>query len=343
LILIIYTISMYNSKYNTVVIFSLLWAILSVSNTIYFYILIETSILYFIYLFSYRAYKERTSSLILIIIYILIFRLPFLVVAMNIQTNIYIMKITCTDWVLFALLVIIFAIKIPLFGLHYWLLKAHSYCTTWGRVILARIILKVGVLGFLYVYQMRYVDMFYIKYFIYVGVMISSINILFLTDIKMIIAQTRVTHMSFLCISLVRNNNIRIKLSIIFCYIHGLVRSIIFCFGEILMVYSKSRNIILLKQLYVIRFIYIAVILINNSFPATPYMWCELWIFIIIISNIIRFVPIVIIIVVACNILFFNWLVILKYQYKIIISDLKYVYAAIQLIFRLLVFMILIK
>merc|ERR1712051_724963 len=105
---------------------------------------------------------------------------------------------------------------------------------------------------------------------------ISSINILFLTDIKIIIAQTRVTHMTWLCISLVRNNNIRIKLSIIFCYIHGFVRSIIFCFSEILMVYSKSRNIILLKQLYVIRFIYIAVMLMNNSFPATPYMWCEL-------------------------------------------------------------------
>jgi len=343
LILVIYTISIYNSKYNTVVILLLLWAILTVNNTIYFYILIETSILYFIYLFSYRVYKERRRSLILIIIYILRFSLPFLLITLNIQANIYIIKVTCRDWIIFRLLVIIFIIKIPLFGIHYWLLKAHSYCTTWGRVILARIILKVGVLGFIYVYQIRYINIMYVKYFLYVGVIISSLNILFLSDIKIMIAQTRITHISFLCISIVRNNNIRIKLSIIFCYIHGLVRSIIFCFAEILMVNSKSRNIILLKQLYVISFIFMIIMLINNSFPATPYIWCELWIFIIINRNIIRFIPLVIVVVITCNILFFNWLVMLKYQYTVIISDLKYVYGTIQLIFILLIFIILIK
>jgi len=343
LILVIYTIRMYNNKYRTILVFLLLWALLSVSNIIYFYLLIETSILYFIYLFSYSAYKERTRSLILIIIYILIFRLPFLVLTLNIQTNIHLIKVTCTNWAMFALLIIIFVIKIPLFGLHYWLLKAHSYCTTLGRVILARIILKVGVLGFIYIYQIRYVNLMYAKYFVWIGVLISSLNMLFLTDIKMIIAQTRVTHISFLCISLSISNNIRIKLNIMFCYIHGLVRSIIFRFAEILMVSNKSRNIILLKQLYVIRLIFIVIMLINNSFPATPYMWCELWIFIIISRNMIRYIPIVIVIVIACNILFFNWLTMLKYQYMVIISDLKYVYATTQLMFRLLLFIILIK
>ena len=343
LILVIYTISIYNSRYNTVSIFILLWGILSVNNTIYFYMIIEASILYFIYLFWYRAYKERRRSLILIIIYILRFSLPFLVITLNMQTNIYIIKVICRDWIIFLLLVIIFIIKIPLFGVHYWLLKAHSYCTTWGRVILARVILKVGVLGFIYIYQIRYINIIYVKYFLYVGVLISSINILFLSDIKIIIAQTRVTHISFLCIRIVRNNNIRMKLSIIFCYIHGLVRSIIFCFAEILMVNSKSRNITLLKQLYVISFTFILIILINNSFPATPYIWCELWIFIIIIRNIIRFIPLVVVVVITCNILFFNWLVMLKYQYTIIISDLKYIYGGIQLMLILLIFIMIIK
>jgi len=301
------------------------------------------SILYFIYIFLYRGYKERTRSLSIIIIYILIFRLPFLVIALNTQTNVMIIKITYNDWLIFILIVIIFVIKIPLFGLHYWLLKAHSYCTTWGRVILARIILKVGVLGFIYVYQIRYVNMVYVKYYIFVGVVISRINILFLTDIKIIIAQTRVTHISFLCISIMINNSIRIKLSIIFCYIHGLVRSMIFTIAEILIIYSKSRNIILLKQLYVVSFIFITVILINNSFPITPYMWCEIWIFLRIKRNIIRITLIVLVIVIACNLLFFNWLVRLKHQYSEIISDIKHIYAVLQLICNLIVFIILLK
>jgi len=339
----VYTINIFNNKYNTTIIFLLIWCLLSVSNTIYFYILIETSILYFTYLFLYRAYKERVTSLILIIIYILIFRLPFLVVILNVEPKIHIIKITCITWTMFALVIIIFVIKIPLFGLHYWLLKAHSYCTTWGRVILARIILKVGVLGFIYVYQMRYVNIEYIKYYIYVGVLVSRINILFLSDIKIMIAQTRVTHISFLCISLVINNSISIKLRVMFCYIHGLVSSIMFMLAEILIVFSKSRNIILLKQLYIIRLFFMTTILINNSFPITPYIWCELWVFLIIKRNIIRIIPIVVLIVIACNFLFFNWLLILKHQYMVLISDLKYTYGLILIIFRLLLFIILLK
>ena len=124
----------------------------------------------------------------------------------------------------------------------------------------------------MYISQIRYVNLIYMKYYIYIGVIISRFNILFLTDIKMIIAQTRVTHISFLCISLVINNSIRIKLSVIFCYIHGLVRIIIFTIADILMIFNKSRNIILLKQLYVISFIFFMVMLINNSFPITPYI-----------------------------------------------------------------------
>lgn len=128
----------------------------------------------------------------------------------------------------------------------------------------------------MYLYQIRYICLTYIKYFLYVGICISRVNILFLTDIKIIIAQTRVTHISFLGVRLLLNRNLSIKLSIVFRFIHGAVRSIMFAFGEMLAIFSKSRNMMLLKSIYVISIIFIGVILINNSFPITPYIWCEL-------------------------------------------------------------------
>lgn len=88
----------------------------------------------------------------------------------------------------------------------------------------------------------------------------------------MIIAQTRVTHISFISLSLVINSNIRSKLGIVFCYVHGVVRSMMFANAEALMVYNKSRNMLLIKQLYIMSIIFIGIILINNSFPITPYM-----------------------------------------------------------------------
>lgn len=285
--------------------------------------------IYFIYLFLYRSYKERVSSLILIILYILVFRLPFLILILDISTtNIILIKISKTDRIIALLIVIVFINKIPLYGFHYWLLKAHSYCTTWGRVILARIILKVGLLGLIYLYQIVYVLVIYVKYYLYIRVCISRINILYLTDVKMIIAQTRVTHITFLGVRLLLDSSIRIKLAVIFGFIHGVVRILMFTISEVLRVLRKSRNIILLKKIYVIRIIFIGVILINNSFPITPYIWCELWIFIIITIkvNTVRCGLIIIIIIVTCNILFYQWVVMIKHQYLDIISDIKYIY-----------------
>jgi len=242
-------------------------------------------------------------------------------------------------------LAMVFINKIPLYGFHYWLIKAHSYCTTWGRIILARIILKVGVLGLMYLYQIRYICLTYIKYFLYVGICISRVNILFLTDIKIIIAQTRVTHISFLGVRLLLNRNLSIKLSIVFRFIHGAVRSIMFAFGEMLAIFSKSRNMMLLKSIYVISIIFIGVILINNSFPITPYIWCELWIFIIMSSciNSVRCAIIVIIMVLSCNILFFQWVVIIKHQYLAVISDLKYTYLIKYIVITIMLFFIMLK
>jgi len=319
------------------------------SNIIYFYILMEVSIVYFIYLFIYRAYKERSRSLILIVLYILIFRLPFIIIILNIATTrIAIMKVRNVSVSIGLLRVWVFINKIPLFGFHYWLLKAHSYCTTWGRIILARVILKVGVLGLVYLYQVRYClsSYKYLKLYLYVRICISRMNILYITDIKMIIAQTRVTHISFLGLSLLLNRRFSIKLRVVFGFIHGIVRALIFAFGEVLAQCSKSRNILILKKVYIIRLIFIRVILLNNSFPITPYMWCELWIFIIMarrVSSVMRCAFIVVIMILTCNILFFQWVVIIKHQYLIVMSDIKQVYLFRYTILRLIFFFIILK
>jgi len=42
-----------------------------------------------------------------------------------------------------------FLIKLPIFGVHIWLPKAHVEATTEGSMILARILLKMGLFGIL--------------------------------------------------------------------------------------------------------------------------------------------------------------------------------------------------
>lgn len=40
-----------------------------------------------------------------------------------------------------------FSVKLPLFGLHYWLPLAHVEAPTFGRTILAGLLLKLGGVG----------------------------------------------------------------------------------------------------------------------------------------------------------------------------------------------------
>ena len=52
------------------------------------------------------------------------------------------------DW-LFAAFALAFAIKVPLFPFHTWLPDAHVEAPTAGSVLLAGVLLKMGVYGYL--------------------------------------------------------------------------------------------------------------------------------------------------------------------------------------------------
>jgi len=44
-------------------------------------------------------------------------------------------------------ILLVFAVKLPLYGLHYWLPIAHVEAPTFGSIILASVLLKLGVIG----------------------------------------------------------------------------------------------------------------------------------------------------------------------------------------------------
>ena len=44
-------------------------------------------------------------------------------------------------------LILAFLVKLPIYGLHLWLPKAHTEAPVAGRIVLARIILKLGAYG----------------------------------------------------------------------------------------------------------------------------------------------------------------------------------------------------
>lgn len=121
-----------------------------------------------------------------------------------------------------------FASKIPMFPFHIWLPEAHVEAPTVGSVLLAGILLKLGVYGFLRFSLTIFADAsLYFAPLIYllsvVGVIYASLSALRQTDLKRIIAYSSIAHMNLVTLGIFSFNVIGLEGSIIQSVSHGFV------------------------------------------------------------------------------------------------------------------------
>lgn len=121
-----------------------------------------------------------------------------------------------------------FASKIPMFPFHIWLPEAHVEAPTVGSVLLAGILLKLGVYGFLRFSLTIFGDasLFFspLMYLLSViGVIYASLTALRQTDLKRIIAYSSIAHMNLVTLGIFSFNIIGLEGSIIQSISHGFV------------------------------------------------------------------------------------------------------------------------
>ena len=127
------------------------------------------------------------------------------------------MEEQCWLWLAFFLS---FASKIPMFPFHVWLPEAHVEAPTVGSVLLAGILLKLGVYGFLRFSLSLFPDasLYFspLVYFLSVlGVIYASLSAIRQTDLKRIIAYSSVAHMNLVTLGIFSFNIIGIEGSIL--------------------------------------------------------------------------------------------------------------------------------
>jgi NADH-quinone oxidoreductase subunit M len=128
-------------------------------------------------------------------------------------------------WIAFFLS---FASKIPMFPFHIWLPEAHVEAPTVGSVLLAGILLKLGVYGFvrfsigLFPYAS---DFFYpLVYLIsLIGIVYASMCAIGQTDLKRIIAYSSVAHMNLVTLGIFSLHIIGVEGAIVQSISHGFV------------------------------------------------------------------------------------------------------------------------
>jgi NADH-quinone oxidoreductase subunit M len=133
----------------------------------------------------------------------------------------------------FAAFALAFAIKVPLFPLHTWLPDAHVQAPTAGSVVLAGVLLKFGIYGFLrfamplFPYGAAELAP-YIAYLAVGGIVYGAFVAFAQSDVKKLVAYSSVSHLGFCMIGLFALNTQGISGPIFAMISHGLTTSGLF-------------------------------------------------------------------------------------------------------------------
>nr|YP_006073217.1 NADH dehydrogenase subunit 4 [Dendrophysa russelii]AFG17319.1 NADH dehydrogenase subunit 4 [Dendrophysa russelii] len=238
------------------------------TEVIMFYVMFEATLIPTLFLITrWGNQAERLNAGTYFLFYTLAGSLPLLVALLLLQNSAGTLSLltlqfsnphqltTFADKLWWAGCLLAFLVKMPLYGVHLWLPKAHVEAPIAGSMILAAILLKLGGYGMMRILPMLEPLTKELSYpfiiFALWGVVMTGLICLRQTDLKSLIAYSSVGHMGLVVGGILIQTPWGFTGALILMIAHGLTSSALFCLANTSYERTHSRTMILARGLQI--------------------------------------------------------------------------------------------
>jgi len=182
-----------------------------------------------------------------------------------------------------ALILAGFLVKMPLYGVHFWLPLAHVEAPVYGSIILAGILLKLGGIGILRFFScLRSLNLNnFLAILRLFGIFLVGGGCIFVTDLKKIIAFSSVSHIGLAICLLIFKLHLSVWIAYLILIVHAFRSSAIFFIVYYFYLITNSRNLLInigmLRLHPIIRFFWLLAIIARLGAPPAINLLAEIW------------------------------------------------------------------